>query len=180
MKKRLIILSIFALVFLIAGTIIYVFLRGIFSPYTSPQKIKKELDKNYEMISKVVLYLKETEYETIDIQCTDYIFDDGDYGTWYVDSENDKNVRGVVPINNDDIVDIVENMSVVHKYQNINKQGNTILFQLWANLDMSSGFAYTMDGLKPQIQFVSKIEKLNKKNWYYYETDFNEWKKHNK
>ena len=82
MKKLLIILSIFALVFLIAGTIIYIFLRGIFSSYTSPKKTKKVFTV---LISLIIfcIYFKHTSMPmyagrfTIDINNTTFKTIDG-------------------------------------------------------------------------------------------------------
>ena len=44
---------------------------------------------------------------------------------------------------------------------------------------MGAGIVYTIDGIKPSLQFLTKLEKLDRNNWYYYEADFNEWKRLN-
>lgn len=104
------------------------------------------------------------------------IYDEGDYGTWYVKNDN---VNGVMNIENNDIVDTLSELFNKRKYQVIAKDGNTISFQLWANLDAGSGIAYSIDGSEPTLQFLTKSEKMDKENWYYYEENFNEWKRLN-
>ena len=56
---------------------------------------------------------------------------------------------------------------------------NTIYFQRWSNLDNGRGVAYSIDGSTPTLQFLTKLEPLSESNWYYYEEDYNEWKRRN-
>lgn len=46
--------------------------------------------------------------------------------------------------------------------------------------DSSRGIAYSIDGKEPKLQFLTKLEALPERNWYYYEEDFDEWKIQNK
>ena len=50
---------------------------------------------------------------------------------------------------------------------------------MWSNLDSGHGIAYTIDESEPKLQFLTKAEKLNEDNWYYYEEDYNKWKLRN-
>lgn len=65
------------------------------------------------------------------------------------------------------------------RYQVINKHGNAISFQLNSTLDMGAGIVYSIDGAEPSMQILTKLEALDKDNWYYYESDFNEWRRLN-
>ena len=65
------------------------------------------------------------------------------------------------------------------KYEVVRKNDKTILFQLWANLDVGKGVVYVSSGEEPSIEFLTKYEKLDKENWFYYESDFNKWKLEN-
>ena len=154
----------------------------LYEPYTSSKEIIHEFNKNYDSIVKITTYMQNAPYSSIDIQGVDYIYaEDGKMGMWYVNnkgSEGDEYI-GEMPIDNEDIVKELTEMFRKHKYQVIDKDGNTIYIQMWSNLDAGSGIAYTVDGVKPQIQFLTKLEKLDKENWYYYEADFNKWKQEN-
>lgn len=44
---------------------------------------------------------------------------------------------------------------------------------------MGVGVAFSLDGSVPDesaITFLTKIEPLEDEGWYYYESDYNEWK----
>ena len=156
-------------------------LRSLFGPYSSQQKIEKEFYKNYETILEITSYIEKAGYVNINIQGTDYIYDDGNYGTWYVQNGNVNDIAndGRKEIGDDKIIKELSHLFKDKKYQVINKHGNTISFQLSANLDMGAGIVYAIDGIEPSLQFLTKLEKLDRNNWYYYEADFNEWKRLN-
>jgi len=63
-------------------------------------------------------------------------------------------------------------------YKSIDKIGNTIIFHKWTRLmDFGSGITYSMNGEDaPVLQFLTKLEPLSEKGWYYYEEDYNEWR----
>ncbi|MBQ6431811.1 MAG: hypothetical protein IJJ99_08050 [Oscillospiraceae bacterium] len=71
---------------------------------------------------------------------------------------------------------------LLHKnsYQNIGmtKEHNTIVFEYWSSIhDQSCGLAYVMDGDgQPDVQYMIQCEPLLESGWYYYYTDFNEWR----
>ena len=64
-------------------------------------------------------------------------------------------------------------------YRIIDKSHNAISFLRWSKLDAGGGIVYSIDGCIPKLQFLTKLEPLKESNWYYYEEDFNEWRKHN-
>ena len=166
----------------IIGTIVFVFVfipLIVFiclfrEPYTTSEDIKKEFYSNYEQMEKIKEILERAEYADISIYNTDYIYEDGEYGTWFVAGE------GSIQIEDEEFVNDIEILFKEREYSHIGKIGNTIYFQLWANKDAGSGIAYSTDGNEPVLQFLTKLEELDKNNWYYYEEDFNEWKLNNK
>ena len=60
-------------------------------------------------------------------------------------------------------------------YSVIAKNGNTIYFQRWSNLDKGMGLAYTADGTAPRLQFLANCSMIDD-NWYYYEENYNLWR----
>ena len=156
-------------------------LRSILGPYSSQQKIEKEFYKDYETILEITSYIEKSGFVNVDIPSNDYAYDGGNYGTWYVqgDSANDTVNNGRKEIGDDKIIKELLHLFKDKKYQVINKKGNAISFQLSSNLDMGAGVVYAIDGMEPTLQFLTKLERLDKDNWYYYEKDFNEWKRRN-
>lgn len=98
-------------------------LRSLFGPYSSQQKIEKEFYKNYETILEITSYIEKAGYVNINIQGTDYIYDDGNYGTWYVQSgnANDTVNDGRKEIGDDKIIKELSHLFKDKKYQVINK-----------------------------------------------------------
>ena len=62
-------------------------------------------------------------------------------------------------------------------YEIISKNDNFVSYQKWSNLDAGKGFVYSYNEEKPLQQFTTKLIPLNEIGWYYYEEDFNKWKK---
>lgn len=176
-----IIIKIIIIILVVCGIIIYIFLRSLFGPYSSQKKIEKEFYKNYETILEITSYLEKADFAYINIQGTDYIYDDGNYGTWYVESGNadDTANDGRKEIGDDKFIKEISHLFKDKKYQVISKSRNAISFQLMSTLDMGAGIVYTIDGMQPSIQFLTKLEKLNVADWYYYEADYNEWRRMN-
>lgn len=174
----ILIISIIVTVVILIGSLM---IGGLFNPPINQERAEKVLLNDYESICTIVDYMKNSEYVDISIQSNDYVYDDGNYGTWYVYDDILKNQdAGSKRIKDKNIVNILDMLFAKKTYQNISKNGNTISFLLWSNLDEGRGIAYTLDGSTPTLQFLTKSEKLKKENWYYYEENFNEWKLTNK
>lgn len=176
MQKIKLIIKIIIVILIVFGIIIFMWLKSLFGTYSSQKKVEQEFHKNYETILEITSYIENTGFETVNLQATDYIYDDGNYGTWYVKNGD---VEGVENIENRYFIDTISELFNKRKYQVIAKNGNTIYFQLWANLDEARGVAYSIDGSEPTLQFLTKSKKMDKENWYYYEENFNEWKQLN-
>lgn len=175
MDKKKLIFIILAFVVIIVFFLMVKLSKG---NYSTDKKIKKEFYDNYGTISSITEMLEETSYSKINIQNVDYIYDDGNFGTWYV--RDDKiATEGVQKIQDPDLVEMLNRIFKERKYQVVSKNSNTISFQLWSNLDAGKGVAYVTGGEAPSIEFLTKYEKLDIENWFYYEADFNEWKKLN-
>jgi len=85
-----------------------------------------------------------------------------------------------VKIEDTTVAEAIDRLFEKRGYKGINRDGNTISFLIWTRLmDFGSGIAYSINGQVPDdmsIQFLTKLEPLDKENWYYYEEDYNEWK----
>ena len=161
--------------------IIVLFLSSCYweEPYTIQEQIAEEFYSNYNNIVTITEYLIHAPFDNITIQNNDYLYNNKTYGYWFAyNADNSINTNvGLIPIENKKIVDILTELFRNRKYQTIVKNKNTIHFQLCDNLDMGRGIVFVKDDSKPEMQFVTEIQSLNKENWYYYEVDFNQWKK---
>ena len=66
-------------------------------------------------------------------------------------------------------------------YVRIQKRDNFIYFEVWKkhfHMEFDAGFAYSIDGSGnlEAIQFVISQRPMGPENWYYCETDYNEWR----
>lgn len=163
---------------ILAGSLV---IGGLFDPPINQKKAEKILLSDFEDFYAVIDYMKKSEFTDIDIESNDYVYGSKNHGTWYVydntlKNQNAKNKK----ITNKYVVDILDIFFNEKNCRNISKNGNTISFLLWSNLDDGRGIAYTPDGNPPTLQFLTKFEKLKKENWYYYEENFNEWRLNNR
>ena len=83
--------------------------------------------------------------------------------------------RGVVPE-----CDVSGDISyLLHRSEckSIAKNGNTLEFHLWSkNMDVGGGIAYCESGEMDANCMITQCEALPKSGWYYYVSDFNEWR----
>lgn len=75
------------------------------------------------------------------------------------------------------VLDAITRLLEDRRYSVIGKSGNTVYFQKWERgADLGVGLAYSLDGLEPVLQYLTKLEPLLEENWYFYEEDYNEWR----
>lgn len=170
-KKKLV----FVILVFIVIIVLFLTIKLSKGNYSTDKKIEKEFYDNYDTISCITQVLEESSYSKINIQNVDYIYDDGNFGTWYV-RDDEIGTEGIEKIPNVELVEMLNKIFKERKYQVVSKNDKTISFQLWSNLDVGKGVAYVSRGEAPSIQFLTKYEKLDKENWFYYEANFNEWK----
>lgn len=71
---------------------------------------------------------------------------------------------------------MLESLISENKYSVIIKDNNYVEFQRWAMLDKGGGVVYCFDSQIPNMPMLTTLKILNKKDWYYYESDYNEWR----
>lgn len=165
MKKILsysVVLGSIVIVLLIIVAIVWVSVCVVLSlplKYEGAEKFFKANDENMIIICD---YFSSSEFSVI------YISPSTESGIMYADGQDA----------------VIKNMHVIHAIENlkeqdceiIKKNGNTISFQIWSDLDSGRGVVFSTDRSKPTLQFLTKLEELCEDNWYYYEEDFNEWR----
>lgn len=151
------------MIFLVIGSLI---IAGFFNPPIDKKKTEKIFMEDIHLLETVKDFLENSPYEDI------YIHETMEKGEMSVDGKR-------IKIENIAVVEAVDRLKK-RGYQGFTKNGCTIDFQRWSNLDCGRGIAYSIDGSEPTLQFLTKIEPLSEPNWYYYECDFNEWRLQNK
>lgn len=66
-------------------------------------------------------------------------------------------------------------------YDRIEKKDNTISFERWYDLfERFRGYAFSTDeSAELTIEFLTETKKMQKNGWYYYVSDYNEWRSKN-
>jgi hypothetical protein len=154
-KVTLIVLAVIVVI-LVAGVI---FLHILFPTPLSKEATEQDFVKNQDSILLV----------------TDYLIKLKDTSIYFSISDS----NGYAAIEEAQVANAIKKL-FSNGYSAIFKSGNTIHFQRSTRFtDFGSGVAYSIDGSEPQLQFLTKLEPLSEPNWYYYEEDFNEYKKLN-
>lgn len=162
-KNVTLIIFVVIIVILSAGVL---FLRILFPTPLSKEATEKDFVKNQDTIMIVINYLSNAKYAEMSIHST------GDIGVMFA------NLDGYITVDDSQVVEAMDTLLKRKGYSLISKDGNTIHFQRSTRFrDFSSGIAYSIDGSEPLLLYLTKIEPLSKPNWYYYEEDFNEFRK---
>ena len=166
MKKTIIIIIVISI--RLVSTICFV--RWYNAPARGVEIFEDEIfEQDYCELVKMVEFMGSLEdAESVDIDSTD--------GTMLVHYTDDRIVKDVA-ITDEEVVSTV---SVLMKkgYYNITKHSNTVYFARWRNqFGCFKGFAFSSDGTgELDIQFLIGRMELDKADWYYYISDYNEWR----
>ena len=181
MKKKVIIAVICISVTLLFVILIFFLLRPkdalsrsfieAFLPPPSAEKMERIFNRDQDDLFTIKDYFVESEYSELRIDISSY--------TKHPDMINAGREIGDVEIEDAEVLDAIKRLFEQHGYESISKDGNTIEFHEWsALLDNSRGIAYSINGIdEPDITFGTKLEPLDEEGWYYYEVDYNEWRK---
>lgn len=180
MKKKVIIAVICISVTLLFVILIFFLLRPkdalsrsfieAFLPPPSAAKMERIFNRDQDDLFTIKDYFVESKYSGIFINESSYIK--------HPDMMTVSDI-GDVKIEDAEVLDAIKRLFEQHGYESISKDGNTIEFHEWsALLDNSRGIAYSINGIdEPEITFGTKLEPLDEEGWYYYEVDYNEWRK---
>lgn len=83
-----------------------------------------------------------------------------------------------IAITDTDVVSAVKHLEKQGFYS-FGKQGNTVKFMMWKGfiVDIDCGILYSINGRdEPETEYMTKIEPLSERGWYYYVSDFNQWR----
>lgn len=150
----------------IIKTFLIGFLIGDVFFYTpSYEKAQKIYEHDKTRLTEIMEYFDNLGYS--DIYITDLIKADE------VSAGGEK-----ISIKNKNIITDIR-MLKLHGYDVISSDNSQMHFQIWSNLDNGSGIVYSKNGSEPTLQYMTYIRELKDENWYYYECNYNEWRKLN-
>ncbi len=142
-------------------------LHSCFTANTPPslQYVRRCFERDKEDLLLIQEYLITSEYT--DFFVVDYINENWEIAL--ADLEH-------VEICNDAVLRALQRLKE-RGYENINKTGNTIEFELWSGIrDISCGIAFVAEGNAADIAFLTEIKHLEQKEWHYYITDYEQWR----
>lgn len=151
-------------IFFIAIVFPGLYLGGAFSKSLNYKESLHYYEKNSTYLSGVVEYMSSLPYEFA--HCS------SEYGEKiYCGVET-----GWINIDNNtaraDLVHLFDSTCC----KNIYKNGDTIEFHLWSkSMDVGGGIAYCESG-ELNIDFLTEAVKLSSSHWYFYVSDYNEWR----
>ena len=119
--------------------------------------------RDYEVLEMITEYLVESSYDDI------WIGDSMNKGVAYTRN------GAKVYISDQEIVQLIEVLKS-RNYQSIDKRSITISFSIGGIKDKDRGIVYCQCIEDIEIDFLTKIVKLDIDNWYYFEADYDEWR----
>lgn len=169
MKKKIKITILISII--LVSTIFFV--RWYNGPSRAIEIFEDEIfERDYCELVKMVEYMEMLD----DMEDVEDAYIDSTDGTMLVQYKDGQIVKDA-EISDEDVVSTV---SILMKkgYFNITKHGSTIYFDRWRNpFGCFKGFAFSADGTgELDIQFLIGRMVLDKTDWYYYVSDYEEWR----
>lgn len=123
-------------------------------------------EQDYDLIDEVTSHLLALEESGVWIQCREKEIS-GEFGK-------------PMEFQSSKIEQIVEELRN-KGYYHISKRENVVIFDVWRkafDVEFEAGFVYSIDGSGDlsDVEYLTYQRPLSKENWYYYESDFNEWR----
>ena len=143
----------FLIIFIAISIIPFLLFSPVFMP--SYQKCEKIFQRDKEYLSFITTSI---DYRNL------YITDLDDIEEHFGDPEDES------------IKEAMEYLLQRRKYGLIKAGNGCFEFQVWATLNKGCGIAYSYDNEEPYIEFLTKLEPLSEKGWYYYVSDFDTYR----
>ena len=126
----------------------------------------RSFSRNYDTLQSISSFLAELDYSDI------YICRNGaDLSVFFESEPADTSLLDSGNWNS--ILDFMKN----ERCSVIIKNDGYIEFQLWSTLDKGGGVVHCFEGKLPDNIFdLTELSLLNKKGWYYYESDYDRWR----
>ena len=167
------ILKVCVLLVLLAFAFVLI-IEVVFGYPQDAHEMDKELEKYQDEVRIVSEYMMSCEYESMCCYDVDYKYDDHPerYGCFYADGEYEK-------IEVPEVAEAVEKLFLKYRFKSVSKHGGVLEFSRWATLSQDGGMVYceSKERIYEEIDFLYVLDPLKEDNWYYYETDFERYKR---
>lgn len=130
-------------------------------------KMEEYFKRDKNDFAVITEYLADSSYSYITINKSD-----SQRGTMFTgaDTQYEK-------IEDEAVIDALNRLFRDRGYRLVGRDNDTIFFQKWAHFEKERGIAYLLNGEdKPVIEFMVKAEMLSEEGWFYYETDYEEFR----
>lgn len=81
------------------------------------------------------------------------------------------------------VADAVRSLMKEHKFIRLSKHSdtNTLVFQMWTDkMECECGVLYAINNdMVPSVEYLTLLDPLPESGWYYYVSDYNEWRRNN-
>lgn len=126
--------------------------------------VQQYFQDNRDDIQVVVDYMLSTNYEYIVIKSDD--------GSIWADYEE-------TAIHSENVQRSLKNLLNTGYFLKFKKWENTIDIMCWMAfvVEIDCGIAYTINGVdEPEIEYATEMIPLNENGWYYYVSDYEQWR----
>lgn len=155
------ILIVFGSCYIISGLII----GGVFTHKTTYKEAEASFRKHFTEFSIVAKYMEELPEE--------HVFCEKSHG---YDVINKGAGQGWQDIKEEVVCQAIQCLFNEGSCTSISKTKSTISFVLFSkNMDVGGGIAYTASD-KLEVEYLSFSQVLSDSSWYYYVSDYNEWR----
>jgi hypothetical protein len=170
MRKKLFRFGIIALVVFVIVLSAILLQRQIFGPpWQGMGQMLRDFEENKEEIFVVRDFFAQLEYDFAFYPATS-----GERGVIFAGAG-----VGYIPIENRNAIEAMD-LLLGQSYRHITKRDGFISFMRWGTTNAGVGIVYSMHGLPPDstaIQFLMKLEPLPDDGWFYFEVNYNEYRR---
>ena len=159
-KNKTVFLGVFFLVCILA--LVALTYKSVDSP-PSVESVQNHYHEHSEEIQIIIDFLLSMNYEDISIRDND--------GLMLAD-------LNVVAIDEHEVRIAIDGLLANRAFYHIVKNGNTIYLLQWKGIrDVGCGIAYSINGIdSPEIEYVTQLVPLSIDGWFYYVSDYEEWR----
>lgn len=145
------------------------------------ESCEKSFDSDRSHLKRISYYLTKNGYVTATISESDYGLDTVTISDGVKAVKVDGEVINIScdgeEIKDKNILKSLGYLFVLKDYDVISKNGDTIYFEKWSFGNQQRGISLLLDETKGfNIQYVVETVPLAEKGWYYYRSDYEEWR----
>ena len=174
-KKIVFVLGAFIIIAVVYHIVFQTYWFFSFTRLTMPSQdtINSNFSKDKESLVTITEYARGLEYEFISIRSHK-----NDNGMITISDTKSSIFGEEMQISDPNVIDVLTHLFNECGYNNISKTKNEFIeFQKWSTRNVGCGIVYSYNGEEPNIEFLTILEPLDESGWYYYVSDFDEYRR---